>query len=202
MSHSLSVKFVEAIEWSRRRVALLPDDYYSQEGIARARTFTVSGLNSLSEIEVVLGSLQKALERGIAFKQWQELVKFESFSLLCQNQKERIFRTFLMLAYSAGRWEQQNRSTLRRYLMYNAVNDARTRPTHRALDGVIRQIDDPFWKTHYPINGVSCRCSVISLTEKQAEEYSKDGKGLNQVITAEMIPDLGWEYNPGLAFLD
>ena len=35
-------------------------------------------------------------------------------------------------------------------LVYRTVGDSRVRPEHAALNGVVKPIDDPFWKTYYP----------------------------------------------------
>lgn len=202
MIYNVPVDFTEAIEWARKRGVQLPEEYYSQNGLARARGFTVSSLESLSEIEDVLESLNKALETGITFKQWQETVDLDSFTRLSQNRKETVFRTFLQSAYNAGRWDQQTRNPDRRYLMYDAVNDGRTRPSHKAMDGIIRPIDDPFWKTHYCPNGFNCRCVCIALTEQQALARSRGMNGLRKPVTEEMVPDKGWDYNVGESFDD
>ena len=81
--------------------------------------------------------------------------------------------------------------------MYDAINDSRVRPSHLAMDGIIRPVGDIFWTAHYPPNGYRCRCRCISLSEKQAQERSKNGTGLNKKITPEMNPDKGWDYNVG-----
>lgn len=46
-------------------------------------------------------------------------------------------------------------------LTYETAGDDRVRPTHAALDGVTRPVDDAFWKEYYPPNGWNCRCNVI-----------------------------------------
>ncbi|TCN63692.1 phage head morphogenesis protein [Acetobacteroides hydrogenigenes] len=56
------------------------------------------------------------------------------------------------------------------YLKYQTVGDDRVRNEHRALDGVVRKIDDSFWSTHYPPNGWGCRCDVIQLATSSAKE--------------------------------
>jgi len=85
--------------------------------------------------------------------------------------------------------------------MYDAINDSRVRPSHLALDGIIRRIDDPFWNTHSCPNGYRCRCTLRSLTEAQAHARSGVGKGLNQLPNlpdgSPAEPDPGWDYYPG-----
>ena len=111
---------------------------------------------------------------------------------LPKHRIETIWRTNLQGNYMRGRWEQFTRNAeLRPYLLYDAINDSRTRPSHLAHDGVIRPVHDPFWKAgHSPQLGYQCRCSLISLTEAQAKARSGfnangEGLGLNKVPTNE-----------------
>ena len=59
-------------------------------------------------------------------------------------------------------------------LVYRTVGDSRVRPEHAALNGVVKPIDDPFWKTYYPPNGWRCRCTVMNTAEKVSEGTFKD----------------------------
>lgn len=111
---------------------------------------------------------------------------------------ETIFRNAIQSAYGAGHWRRfEETKDDQPYLMYDAVNDSRTRPSHRALDGIIRPVDDPFWLTHSPPLGHNCRCTLIQLDAEQAEARSRNGRGLNQPETPEMRPDdEGWGRKP------
>ena len=59
-------------------------------------------------------------------------------------------------------------------LVYRTVGDSRVRPEHAALNGIVKPIDDPFWKTYYPPNGWRCRCTVMNSAEKVSEGTFKD----------------------------
>ena len=59
-------------------------------------------------------------------------------------------------------------------LVYRTVRDSRVRPEHAALNGVVKPIDDPFWKTYYPPNGWRCRCTVMNTAEKVSEGTFED----------------------------
>lgn len=78
------------------------------------------------------------------------------------------------------------------YLMYDAINDSRTRPSHLALDGVIRPVGDPFWQTHTPPLGHRCRCSLRQLSAIAAQRRG----GVTQSIPADAMPDEGWGGDP------
>ncbi len=94
-----------------------------------------------------------------------------------------IYDTNMRMSYAAGAWLRATRSAADRpFLMYTAVHDDRTRPQHRAWDGTILPIDDPWWDTHYPPNGWNCRCSVITLSPQQAAKFG----GVSEA------PDIAW----------
>ena len=104
---------------------------------------------------------------------------------------ETAYRTVLQTAMQAGSWDKY-RVVSTGYLMYDAVDDSRTRESHFAMDGIIRPVNDPFWSTHAPPNGFNCRCRLIPLSKKQAEARG----GIDIPITDEMQPDKGFDGNP------
>ena len=78
------------------------------------------------------------------------------------SRLKNIFRTNLQSAYVVGQWQSiQTNKTSAPFLMYDAVDDHRTRSEHRQWNGTVRPVDAPFWKTDYPPNGWNCRCGVI-----------------------------------------
>ncbi len=193
MSHP-PAGFVEAIAWARARKAALPDDYYGPRfHTLRARARTISGLAAVDQIQAVLDALDRVLAGGGTFRDFRRAVaKGDVDARLPRHRLALIFRTNIQAAYAAGRWRQAEAGKdARPYLMYLAVNDARTRPAHRAMHGHIARVDDPWWKTHHPLNGFNCRCTTRTLTEAEAKR-----RGVRPPPAA--APDPGWDYNPGL----
>jgi len=194
------VPFYEAIKAAQKRSVVLPDSYYGVlQGALRQHAFSVAGIAALDQLEQVRDSLAAGLQRGVSFNKWKKEILENGILELPAHRLDNIFRTNIQSNYNRGHWEKFQRNKARRpYLMYDAINDSRVRPAHLALDGVIRPADDSFWNTHAPLNGYRCRCKLISLTEKQAQARSGDGKGLNKSINlGDMKPDKGWNYNPG-----
>jgi SPP1 gp7 family putative phage head morphogenesis protein len=88
----------------------------------------------------------------------------------------------------AGKWvEAEKHKDTAPWLRYDTVGDSRVRQTHRALDGVIKKVEDPFWNTWYPPNGWNCRCDVTQLLHG-AETLSID--------TPDDVPPM-WQVNLG-----
>ncbi|MEO1082402.1 MAG: phage minor head protein [Pseudomonadota bacterium] len=128
------------------------------------------------------------------------------------SRLETIFRSNMQAAYSVGQWDQIQESAVDApYLLYDAVDDDRTRPEHAARDGEIHAVTSDFWKTHFPPNGWNCRCGVIQLTQEEARElgniqprariptreWTNPRTGRTRQVPADVDP--GWDHNPGRA---
>lgn len=127
------------------------------------------------------------------------------------SRLETIFRTNLQSAYSVGRWDMISKNaTSAPFLMYDAVDDNRTRPEHAALDNTVLPVTSSFWDSFMPPNGWNCRCGVIQLDGDQLRAY---GLSVSKQLRIRMrswknprtgkihkVPenlDPGWDHNPG-----
>lgn len=199
--------FAEAIEAAITRDVVLPDVYYEQlQGTARSLAFSVAGITMLDQLQLILDSLVQSLATGQTFKSWKKsaLKNSDALTQLPKHRLDNIFRTNIQGAYARGQWQHQDaHKKSRPYLMYSAINDSRTRPTHAAMDGYIAPVDDPVWDNWYAPNGYRCRCSMISLSQSQAENMAQ--RDLERVknnpdIARERMtarPDKGWDYHGG-----
>lgn len=186
------VTFLEAMQYAQARKIILPDEFYSLDLRTRQFASTVGFLSSLEQIETVMKAVNKSIADGSTFNDFKKLVA-ENEITLPESYLDNVFRTNIQSAYAHGRWQQQQRNKAARpYLMYSAIDDSRVRPTHLAMNRIIRHIDDPFWLIWYPPNGFRCRCTVIALTEAQALKYG--------ITSDEDLPDvavdLGWSTSP------
>jgi SPP1 gp7 family putative phage head morphogenesis protein len=203
-------------------------------GAEHDAAFTVAKMMDTDLLATVQGKLQKALENGSTladFKQqlipelqasgwWgkkdvidPETGKVVTAQLGSASRLETIFRSNLQSAYATGQWDSITRNAkVAPYLLYDAVDDHRTRPEHAARDGEVHAVNSPFWKTHYPPNGWNCRCGVIQLDKAEVEEMGltispapkvtlRSWKNPRTGATLQVPEDVdpGWAHNPGLA---
>ena len=190
---AFNVPFDEAIAYFRAKGLQPTFSYQDMIGRAHDHAFTVAKMMDVDMLKQVKESLESALANGEAFSEWKKgivpILKSggwwgESLEIdpLTGKQKrvvlgsawrlQTIFRTNMQSAYAAGQWEQiKQQANIAPYVMYDAVDDFRTRPAHRALDGTILPATDKFWLTHTPPLGWNCRCGVIQLDEAEMRAY-------------------------------
>lgn len=225
----------EALKFFRAkgyRVSFAWQDVWQQEHEA---AFTVAKMLDLDLLKDVRAAADKALADGQTFKQFRDNIeptlmdagwwgRKKMVDPLTGEEREvqlgsvrrlrTIFRVNMQTAYAAGNWAQvEDNAKDAPWLMYDAVDDDRTRPEHRAWDNTVLRYDDPFWVDHTPPNGWNCRCSIIQLSDRDLERLGKkpdtqppryaneSNKYVNPRTGEETdVPrgiDPGWAYNPG-----
>jgi SPP1 gp7 family putative phage head morphogenesis protein len=162
--------------------------------------FTIAKMMDLDLLRDMKEAVDQALAGGSTFQQFRkqvepELVKrgwwgraemtdpasgeVKNVQLGSVRRLETIFRTNMQTSYSAGDWEQiTDTADDAPYLMYDAIDDNRTRPQHHAWDGTTLRWDDVWWQSHRPPNGWNCRCSTIQLS---ADDLAAMGKSPDKV---------------------
>ena len=85
---------------------------------------------------------------------------FEQYNV---NWLKTEYRTVFNQSLAARQWmDFQRDKDLFPLLKYNTIGDERVREVHVELDGIVRHIDDPFWRRYFPPNDWGCRCDVTS----------------------------------------
>lgn len=188
----MAVSYADALRYARDKRVVLSDEFYLLDLNARQYATTVSYLASLDQIRTVINLTNKAIEDGSTFQEFQKAVG-EAGIELSPHHLDNIFRTNIQNAYAHGIWTQQQENKANRpYLRYSSLNDGRTRPSHLALNNIVRHIDDSFWDTHFVPNGFNCRCAIDAITESQAKRLG--------ITTDDDLPDIqpdeGWAISP------
>jgi SPP1 gp7 family putative phage head morphogenesis protein len=179
----------EALGYFRSKGLRPTFSYADMIGRANDQAFTVAKMLDVDLLAQVRDSLDSALANGTTFGQWRRELEpvlraagwwgkgpmpdpitgqVVDAQLGSAWRLETIFRTNLQTAYAAGQWREiQAQADLAPFLMYDAVDDFRTREQHRAWDSKVLPVTSPWWRTHYPPNGWNCRCGVIQLDAEQ-----------------------------------
>lgn len=188
----MAVSYADALRYARDKRVVLSDEFYLLDLNARQYATTVSYLASLDQIRTVINLTNRAIKDGSTFQEFQKAVG-EAGIELSPHHLDNIFRTNIQNAYAHGIWTQQQENKANRpYLRYSSLTDSRVRPSHLALNNIIRHIDDAFWDTHYVPNGFNCRCAIDAITESQAKRLG--------ITTDDDLPDIqpdeGWAISP------
>lgn len=116
---------------------------------------------------------------------------------------ETEWNTSVSQSQSAEQWIgiQANKKDLP-LLQYRTANDARVRDAHKAWDGIIRPVGDPFWDTRLPNNGYNCRCIVIQLPGGDSTNLNQHLIDVNKQRKIEGIKPLSSLKNEERLFAD
>lgn len=188
---AFDVKPDQAIAYFRAKGLKPTFSYADMMDQAHDYSFTVAKMMDVDMLGQVRASLDSALANGQPFKEWADSITpilqsagwwgrkevvdpLTGQTIVAQLgspwRLETIFRTNMQTAYAAGAWQEiEAQKDIAPFLMYDAVDDIRTRPLHRAWDRTILPVDHSWWDTHYPPNGYNCRCGVIQLSQDDLE---------------------------------
>lgn len=172
-----------------------------------AAAFTVAKAMKLEVLEDIRGALQKALDEGIPFAQFQKELQPRLEKLGWWGKKEvtdpktgevitaqlgsprrlkTIYNANIRSARAAGQWQRIERTKRALpYLLYQLGPSERHRPEHAAKAGLVLPVDDPFWASWMPPNGWGCKCRVRQITAREAGERGIDEAPVIEVEAKE-----------------
>ena len=125
-------------------------------------------------------------------KEFKELAS-QNFQLYNKTWLQTEYETALKQASNLKDWQefQANKSDFP-LLEFRTVGDQRVSEACRMKNGIVKRVDDPFWKSHSPMTHYGCRCELYPL---QLNEKSITGipKGLpkNDLGFRENIRETG-----------
>ncbi len=217
------IPFKEAIDFYLQKLQIPTEEWRDMQGAIHAKAFTVAGATNAALLNDLHEAVTDAISKGDTLQDFRKKFDATVAKHGWSYKGKRGWRTNVIYqnnkntANAAGRWTQQQRvKKTRPYLLYTTAADTRVRPDHERWHYYLLPVDHPFWLTHYPPNGWNCRCKVISLSErdikrlglKLTEPADVDLSMIKHAdtITGEMVDkfpgvDLGWDYNPGVAWV-
>lgn len=183
--------FVNSAAKIKNRVSVPSYYFESLPKDLRATAFTVSNLETLSQIEIVKRSLENAQREGLSFYDWKNQLDTDSIRNLSRSRLETVYRTNLSSVYNTSKRYNAATTSATPYMLFSAVGDSRTRPQHEKLDGIIKRADSPFWDRYTPPLGYNCRCTLIPISTAEAKR-----RGISRASEEKLPPpDRGFD-NP------
>jgi SPP1 gp7 family putative phage head morphogenesis protein len=207
--------------------------YADMLGKAHVQSFTVAKMMDVDLLGQVRTSMESSLANGTPFKEWSDglipmlqgagwwgrkevIDPLTGQTVIAQlgspHRLETIFRTNMQTAYAQQQWEMiDSQKDVAPYLLYDAVDDHRTRPSHKARDNTILPVDHPWWDKNTPPLGYGCRCGVIQLSKDELDalgklpntkppalgDYEWTNPRTGQKVTLQEGIDPGFDFNPG-----
>lgn len=195
----------KAIEYFQKKVNAPSWNWYDTWQSEHDKVFVVAKVTKMNILQDIREMIQKSIESGTTFRDFQKELEpklkakgwwgrqtietedgEKEIQLGSPYRLRTIYQTNLNTAYQAGRYKQLMDNIDRRpYWQYWAVEDSRTRPEHRILNGKVFRYDDPFWKSFYPPNGFNCRCKVIALSERDMERMGLSVESSEGMLSME-----------------
>ncbi len=138
----------------------------------------------------ITDALESGQTQKFITKQFKDILDGAGHPELGDWHLESVVRSNMMTAYGVGhRKALEESADDLPFWEYSAVGDDRTRPTHRALDGIIYPANDPFWDEHFPPWGFNCRCSVIARIDMpDGYDHSRPNKDTTIAFDKDGLP--------------
>lgn len=216
-----SLPFREAIDFYQAKVRVPTRHYTDLMNQAHSKAFMVAGAmrdDMLCDFQEAVG---KALTEGATLadfrKDFDAIVARYGWAYNgTPGWRSRvIYDTNVRTAYSAGHWQQmQTTKKMRPYGRYLHGPSIHPREQHLAWDGKVVPLDDPWWDYRWPPNGWGCKCSVVSVSQREVErngwtvEHPEADETIRVTVNTPDGPlevetvagvDPSFAYNPGKA---
>lgn len=175
----LRMPFKQALEYFKSKAVFPTENSKQFMAEHHDMAFTVAGLTRADLLEDTRWLIEQAIEQGndleVFKKQFKKLVARKGWEPGGHRQRI-LFETSVRRAHSAGRYQQMNDPELmkrRPHRMWRHGSSPEPRPNHLALDGKVFKADEPFWETAYPMCAYGCKCSALSLSERDLKRMGK-----------------------------
>jgi hypothetical protein len=204
--------YQEAVDFQRKRTALLREDYYSRAmDAARPRAFTVTGLTKYSSLMEANRLGETAIASNMTMSDYAdrlgEIVDEHGGTLLSPERLELIHHNAMTNNNAAGAWQQMTDPDFvqdRPYFLYDGPSDGKISRICKPLHGLIVHYKDPILKHWWHPNHHWERHEWVSLAKDDVDPkkvyVSPDGQEYPVVNGQVLRPADGWDYNAAEVF--
>ena len=169
---------LDTVKWILLNKPLMSKkDFEKLSDDMKRKAFTIAGQESAELQYYIREEIVAAVGQGMTLDEIRAyaMTAFDRYGITEQTNYHAatVFRTNLESAFADAQWiaihDEKNLSEIA-FLEYVTERDVRVRPKHRAMDGIIRPVNDPVWLIWWPPNGYNCRCRIRIITKKEADE--------------------------------
>lgn len=179
----------EAVEYFQQKGFAIGFDYRDVWQAQHQAAFTVAKVTQLDLLQDIRAAVDAALKDGTTLQQFQKNLtptlqakgwwgrqpmtdpltgETRDVQLGSPRRLKTIYDTNLRTAHSEGQWQRiQASKAAFPFLQYDGANSENPRLQHKAWDGMVLPVDDPFWQSHMPVKEWGCKCRVIAMTASQ-----------------------------------
>lgn len=181
-----------AVAYLRQKGVTVSWDWQDMLDDAHATAFTIAKTAGMDVANDIYTAVVKAAETGQTLEQFSrdltpvlqakgwwgrqerpnpDTAEFQNVQLGSPHRLKTIYLTNMQSAYMAGRYAEMMAATdTHPYWEYVAINDKRTRESHRLMHGRVYEATDPVWHTMYPPLDFRCRCRVRPLSRSRGAD--------------------------------
>lgn len=178
-----------AVAYLRQKGVTVSWDWQDMLDDAHAAAITIAKTAGMDVANDIYSAVVKAAETGQMLEQFSrdltpilqakgwwgrrerpnpDTGESQSVQLGSPHRLKTIYLTNMQSAYMAGRYAEMMAATdTHPYWEYVAINDNRTRESHRLMHGRVYEASDPIWNTMYPPLDFRCRCRVRPLSRSR-----------------------------------
>lgn len=197
-----------AVEYLKQKGVDVSWDWQDMLDDAHATAFTVAKTAGMDVANDIYDAVVRAAENGETLTEFSRQLTpvlqdkgwwgrtevanpdtgdIQTATLGTPHRLKTIYLTNMQSAYMAGRYaEMMDSVNTHPYWQYVAINDSRTRDSHRKMHGRVYAATDPVWNTMYPPLDFRCRCRVRPLSRAAGE-----GKALPSPMLETQTVDIG-----------
>lgn len=200
----LGMPFEDALEFFRAKQLISEAEFDAIEDRYKAGGFIARRLASDRLREVARQAITRILETDVTPQEAAKIIRAAEAEELrglgiapsSNAYIDTVVRTNVQSSYGHGRWSAMNDPdvlALRPWVQYWTAGDARVRPNHAAMHGIVVKAGSELAARISPPCGFNCRCSMTTLSQRQFE-----ARALREtvVLPPGAGPDPGWESPP------
>jgi SPP1 gp7 family putative phage head morphogenesis protein len=186
----------EARDFLLSKQVMTRDEFDKLDAKLLSRCFTIAGEEDERVLTYARDKAAEVATGDLTTAEYREALT-EQNPWLSDHHVETVIRTNVGQSYEAGRFTELTQGVGQDiYVMYEyaALDDGRTRPSHKAMDGRRFAADDPELAKYWGPNGYNCRCTMIPITAEEARRRGLRPTGGKP----EMEFDEGFDQGPDL----